>query len=316
MTVAIRRASASAADLATVVAITNANRPEWSTTIEDIEWAEATFPGTVRFIAEQEGRPIGIATVGRIWVQAPEYDAYWATIDVVEGARRHGTGGRLLGNVAEVAGQAGKTYLHVPVSETRPEAMAFLAGRGFAEFERMRISRLDLEGMPRPDPDLPAGVVLTTLADRPDLVGGVHDVAIETFADIPGGDEPMAVGDLAEFRARDVDRVSIPPDAFMVAIDDASGQVIGYASLVVRRPDGIGEHDMTAVRRAWRGRGIATALKLATIRWAIDHGLNALETGNEETNLPMQAVNRRLGYAPQPDELTLRGSVAAAMMSR
>ena len=30
----------------------------------------------------------------------------------------------------------------------------------------------------------------------------------------------------------------------------------------------------------------------------------------------MQAVNKRLGYAPQPDELLMRGSVAAAMMSR
>ena len=131
--------------------------------------------------------------------------------------------------------------------------MAFLAGRGFAEFERMRISRLDLAGLPRPDPIQPPGVLLTTLAERPDLVRGVYDVAIETFADIPGGDEPMAVGDLDEFRARDVDRVGIPPDAFMVAVDAATDEVIGYASLIVRRPDGIGEHDMTAVRRAWRG---------------------------------------------------------------
>ena len=315
MTVAIRRASGSPADLATVVAVTNANRPEWSTTVDDLTWADETYPGTVRFLAELEGRAIGLSTVGRIWVHAAEYDAYWATIDVVDGARRQGTGGRLLRSVADVAREARKTYLHVPLNEGRPEAKAFLARRGFEEFERSRISRLELAGMPRPDAVLPPGVILATLAKRPGLVRGVHDVAIETFADIPGGDEPMAVGDLDEFRARDVDRPSIPPDAFMVAVDAATDQVIGYASLIARRPNGIGEHDMTAVRRAWRGRGIATALKLATIRWAIEHELSALETGNDEANQPMQAVNRRLGYARQPDELTMRGSVAAAMMS-
>ncbi len=64
---------------------------------------------------------------------------------------------------------------------------------------------------------------------------------------------------------------------------------------------------MTAVRRAWRGRGIAVALKRATIAWAIEHGLTALETGNDQENVAMRAVNGGLGYAPLPDEITMRG---------
>ena len=314
MTVEIRRASPSAADLATVVAITNATRPEWSTNVEELAWSDATYPGTVRFIADMEGHPIAVATVGRIWVQAPDYDAYWATVDVVEGSRRRGTGGRLLRTVAEVAAERGKTWLHVPVSDGRPEAVAFLTKRGFAEFQRMQIVRLNLADVSRPEPTLPPGLVMTTLAERPDLVAGVHAVALETFDDIPGGDQPMAAGDLDEFRARDVDRPSMPPDGFMVAIEEETGEVVGYASLIILA--GVGQHDMTAVRRAWRGRGIATALKLATIRWAIDHGLSALETGNDEANQPMQAVNRRLGYERQPDELLMRGAAVDAMMSR
>jgi len=72
---------------------------------------------------------------------------------------------------------------------------------------------------------------------------------------------------------------------------------------------------MTAVRRAWRGHGLATALKLRTIAYAIDQGLAALETGNDEGNLAMQAVNRRLGYRPLPDLLTMRGQVDRVMMT-
>ena len=84
----------------------------------------------------------------------------------------------------------------------------------------MTALRLDLAGLEPPAVDAPAGVTLTTLAAHPDLVPGVHRVALEAFADIPGGDEPMAVGDLAEFRARDIDRDSIPAEAFFVAVDD------------------------------------------------------------------------------------------------
>ena len=69
---------------------------------------------------------------------------------------------------------------------------------------------------------------------------------------------------------------------------------------------------MTAVRPAWRGRGIATAIKRATIAWAIDNGLAALETGNDEHNAPMRAVNARLGYRPIPDSVGLQGPLAPA----
>ncbi len=71
---------------------------------------------------------------------------------------------------------------------------------------------------------------------------------------------------------------------------------------------------MTAVARAWRGRGIAVALKHATIAWAIANGLTALETGNDEGNAPMRGVNARLGYRPLPDRLTMRGPLFGGIM--
>ena len=53
---------------------------------------------------------------------------------------------------------------------------------------------------------------------------------------------------------------------------------------------------MTAVARDYRGRGIAGALKRATIRWAIADGIEILEAGNDTDNLAMRAVNARAGY--------------------
>ncbi len=140
---------------------------------------------------------------------------------------------------------------------------------------------------------------------------GVHRVAVEAFPDIPTSDEPIEPGSLEAFVERDVDRVGVPRDGFMVAVDAATGEVAGYASLIFKPGSTtVAYHDMTAVRPDFRGRGIAAALKRATIAWAIDNGLEALETGNDEENAPMRSVNRALGYSPLPDDLELQGPLA------
>ena len=73
---------------------------------------------------------------------------------------------------------------------------------------------------------------------------------------------------------------------------------------------------MTAVVRAWRGRGLALALKHATIGWAIANGLTELVTGNDVDNAPMRAINAKLGYRPTPDRLVLRGPLFDGIMDR
>jgi mycothiol synthase len=315
--VAIRRVSNDdEADLVTSAAVINANEPDWPTSVEEMRWSDRTFPGTVRFVAERDGRAIGAASIGRIVEYPPEFDGLWASIDVLPQARRHGVGGALLRAIAAETGAAGKGSLHGSVSTARPDSIAFLTHRGFVEIDRQRIVRLELAGLPRPAVEPPPGIVLTDLARRPEAVIGVHGVAVEAFPTIPER-TPIAAGDLAEFRARDVDRPGIPPGAFVVALDEQTGEVVGYASLVFSagsRTEAI--HDMTAVRPAWRRRGIALAMKRATITWAIDHGLTALVTGTDEANVGMGTVNARLGYRPLPDEVTLRGTVAEAMMKR
>jgi GNAT superfamily N-acetyltransferase len=141
----------------------------------------------------------------------------------------------------------------------------------------------------------------------------VHRVAVEAFPDVPTGGEPLHAGTYEEFAARDVDRAGVPRDGFVIAVDEATGEAAGYANLLfVPGSTTVALHDMTAVRPSFRGRGIATALKRATIAWAIANGLEALETGNDETNAPMRAVNRALGYRPIPDLIGLQGPLAPA----
>ena len=64
------------------------------------------------------------------------------------------------------------------------------------------------------------------------------------------------------------------------------------------------------MRRAWRRRGIARALKSAEIAWAVQRGYERLETANELRNAPIRRLNERFGYRPMPGRVLLRGPLA------
>ena len=85
------------------------------------------------------------------------------------------------------------------------------------------------------------------------------------------------------------------------------GEVIGCAGLL-RDPDqpARAENALTAVRRDWRGRGIAAHLKLRALAWAAAHDIDQLYTWTQSGNAAMRTLNERLGYT------TSRTSISVA----
>ena len=301
--------------LATHVAIRNAVTPDSPESVDHVRWENRTYPGQVfRLHAlAPDGRAVGTGSTGRIWMHDSAYERYWLGLWVPAGQRRQGTGTALLAALSEIARENGKRGFQTELFETHADGHAFLAHRGFVEIGRTKLVRLDLAGLEPPAALMPAGLTITSLEARPDLVPSIHRVALEAFPDIPAADEPVSALAYDEFVARDVEPDDVPRAAFMLAVDDATDEVVGYANL--RYAPGsttLAWHDMTAVRPAYRGRGLALALKQATIAWAIGAGLEALETGNDAENAPMRAVNARLGYRPIPDSVDLRGPLVQA----
>ena len=84
MTLAIREAAGDA-DLATYAAIVNAGSPEDPTSVAELRWSDATYPGGLRLLADLDGRTVGAASVGRIYVYPPEFPYLWGTLDVLAG---------------------------------------------------------------------------------------------------------------------------------------------------------------------------------------------------------------------------------------
>ena len=127
--VAIRPA-ATDDDLAVLVDLIATVTPDDPTSVDEIRWSDATYPGTSRFVAERGGRAEGAATVGRIFVYPPEHPDLWAQIVVAADARQTGVGTALLEVVSARADEAGKTGLQFRAWAHRPEGIAFLPTAG------------------------------------------------------------------------------------------------------------------------------------------------------------------------------------------
>ena len=304
-------------ELAVLARIVSSVSPDDPTSVDEIKWSDVAYPGGRRFLAFLDGVAVGAGGAGRVYMHPPDFDALWGNISVLPEHRRKGVGSAILTALSEVARAAGKTTLMGRTTADRPHSIEFLKHRGFHEFERMKVVRLELGGLSAPAVAPPEGIVISSLGERPELVAGVYEVAKEALPDIPGeGPEPPP--SFEEFLKRDVDRAaSIPPGAFAIAMEQATGRVIGYANLMlVPGNPSLAWHGMTAVARDWRGRGVAAALKRATIAWAVANGLQALETANDTVNEPMRAVNKRLGYQPLPDDLGFRGPLWPPQVSK
>jgi mycothiol synthase len=273
---------------------------------EMIEHVRATWPGFRDWLALVDGEPVGIGACGLLLGEEGSTAAF-ALNSVLREARGQGVGTAIYRKVSEHARSLGKSQLQTFGFEDDPGGMAFAERHRFVVIGRTRGLRLMLEDCPRPSIELPEGVTITTLAERPALARGVWETAEEAVADIPyDGDAPMSPGSYEEFSTRALSGPKYIPEATFVAV--TNGEVIGYAQLGwMDQAAGIGDHQMLAVRRAWRGHGIASALKAAQIVWALDNSLTELRTGNEERNAPARAVNAKFPYTPLPDQLLYRG---------
>jgi RimJ/RimL family protein N-acetyltransferase len=80
---------------------------------------------------------------------------------------------------------------------------------------------------------------------------------------------------------------------------------VGIAAVALYPERNLAYNAFTGVDRDYRGRGLAQALKLLASRFAQRHGASSIATDNDSRNAPMLAINRKLGYRPQPGKYLL-----------
>jgi mycothiol synthase len=230
-------------------------------------------------------------------------------LTVVADQRRRRIGTALYEAISSWARERGRNELEAVVADNDPESLAFAQRRGFVEDRREKGVALRLAEIEPPRVEPPAGIEIVSWAERPELARGIYEVAVEASPDVPGWEDEL-VEPFEDWLAHDMQGSGDRPEATFVAL--AGDEVVGYAklSLTAAQPT-TAHHDLTGVKRAWRGRGIARALKARQIGWAKDNGYEELRTRNDERNAPIRKLNAEFGYRPAIGRIYLKGPLAA-----
>jgi GNAT superfamily N-acetyltransferase len=292
-------------DLARWVAVTKAATNEADTVEGYLDWKRQARE--TAWLLASDGRSDVGAALGIGGWHSPEGVAR-GSVAVAPAFRRTGVGSALLDALSVWARDLGYVDLMGTVKETDDVSLAWTRRRGFVEVGRNSILALDLTRAMKPTVRAPDGIEVVAWAERPDATAGIYAVAREAYPDVPG-EEDAEIAPFEEWLAMDMQGAGDRPEATFVAL--AGDEVVAYAklSLSLARPT-VAMHDMTGVLRAWRGRGIARALKAAEIAWAMENDYERLETQNEERNEPIRRLNERYGYVVEPGSVTLRGPIA------
>jgi GNAT superfamily N-acetyltransferase len=286
-------------DLEAMIAVRTAADPDAPPPrLENLRHNLSAQKDLVYLVARLDDEPVAC---GFVYPDIPQTYAE-AHFVVVPGARRRGIGSAVLAEISVAARGRGKESLQGEVREDDEASRAYLERRGYSIVGGEQAVALDLEALECPTPSPPEGIRIVSLAERPDLVDALYPVGADAAEDIPGVPGRPTY---EQWRAIDIDRPTRDAKFFFIAL--AGDEPVGYAML-----DGHGRdvfHGLTAVARAWRRRGVATALKQTQIVAAKDVGYRRLVTASEERNEPMRNLNAKLGYTPEPSLSTvvLRG---------
>jgi len=291
------------ADVERWAELRNAVDPQLPVTVDGLRRWRTREPSVLQVLGYLGGEAVG-AAFAQEQGDLRHTDVATAFLGVLAAARGNGVGSALYAAVSEHARSIGKARLQMDTWEDESDGLGFLARRGFEEVERFARVRLELSSAELPSSEAPAGVEIVPLEGRTHLARSMYATAVEAYADMPSTD-PIEVS-FEDFHDWEVDRPGLRHDLSFLAVAD--GEVVGFGTVDAHGDDAWNSH--TGVRRAWRRRGVATAIKRAQIEAARAAGVASLTTFSERRNVPMRTLNERLGYRPLPDQVRLRGPLA------
>ncbi|HZR39239.1 MAG TPA: GNAT family N-acetyltransferase [Ktedonobacteraceae bacterium] len=289
-----------------IARVLTAENPDWPTTPEELAREDALrdpkFHWAV-FVAEDTSLPenqlIAMASVGHdAW--AHREGKFKMNIRVLPDMQGRGVGSRLYQVIFHHLEPLAPRELQTEVWAAHERAVRFVTDRGFVEIWRRIDLSLDVADFNftrfagLEEHVKASGMEIKTYAELehdPDRLVKLYELDRALWQDVPFG-EVVTDRSLALFEQEEILDPKFIPDACFIAIH---GQAfIGYANLTSQ---GVYyDAEMTGVLRPFRSKGVATLLKLSTIRYAQAHGNREIWTINDSVNEPMLALNARLGF--------------------
>jgi len=242
--------------------------------------------------AEHDGEIVGWA-IGGLDAYAPVRTVAFGGVVVHPDHRRRGHGSDLWDALFRHLERAGARRI-VAFGQSDAGSEAFAKARGFVHEGTHTTLALDPRTLP-PVTKPPAGVAILPLSHFENEPERLFDADRESAQDEPGPGDPSGMT-LEVWRRLTWNHPDCDRDVGTAAVVD--GEVVGVSFLYTDRATGRGSNAGTGVMREYRGRGLGLLMKHRSLVTAAEVGITRVVTQNDDTNTPMLAINRRLGYEP------------------
>ena len=302
----LRNFDNSDADYRSLVALENQTWPDAPTTVEaQREMAEAR--PDVRWdqrVCEVDGGVAGFGSCGEaFWLDEPGVFHLYVVVNPAH--RRRGIGSRLFRDLLDRAPTGDIRTLNSGCREDQVGGMKFLQSFGFRETGRDADAALDLAefdivslAATCKDPSPARFRPLAPLSeDCPDWMERFRDLMYRLQAEAVAP-EPLDKPSARQFAEEHLNAWDFNPFLCWIALDGSDW--IGMTELRASADDDtVVEAFRTGVDRAWRQRGVATALKLHAFGSAKAQGFaKVVAYGNPDSSIGH--IHRRLGFKFQP----------------
>lgn len=299
-------------DYPQMAAVRNASQPDWPTSAEEMAHQDAQRDPKLyhtQIVAEQGGQIVGLGGIGHDDFSFEEW-RYWGGLNVHPQARGQGIGTAIYDELLRQMQERGARELRTGLSDKPQDAagLAFLEKRGWQRaWERfeseLNTKNIDLHAFDSLMQQVEAGGVqllsLAELASDPERNRKLWELDWLLFQDVPLG-TVLTKKELEQWAKEELDDPQLQTEFSFVAVDPhandpLTGNYVGYSTLGLS-PGGFYYIGMTGMRREYRGRGIAKALKVAAMRALDAVGGGLIRTFNDAPNVAMIKMNQELGF--------------------
>ena len=273
-------------------------------------WPDAV---TQHYLARKGDQVVGSLNVSWAKPDSPSFESnkhlLWAWGAVMASERRKGLGTEWARHVLQAMEDHDTTTVTFDTDES--SGHAFLKWLGAEEKAVGAENRLNLEdvdwdmvdewveeGRDRaPESELVFYEQGVPVEDRPAVAPAMGEMLnLMPFDDLEHGEIVVTPETMAESYARWADTDTVH---HMYLTREPDGTISGITDItyIPSMPDRVAQR-FTGVRTAYRGRGLGKLLKAAMLQYVRDTYPEAkwVTTGNADSNAPMLAINRRLGF--------------------
>ena len=289
---------------------------EWFSNIEgDPNTAEdlkTYYQGAVDRITQQVAERDESDLLGFYWAVRNQADPQLAYLYlyVKPEVRRQGIGNQLLMDMLSKIRSTGIKKIRTSVDETCPDCKSFTEKRGFHERSHGIAMLLDLVSFD----DRPYDILINQLTSEGfqftsmEALGNTEEAQRKLYNlnETTGMDDPGSGGEpswssFEDFQKRVCQADWYKPGGQKVVIDTRTGEFVAMSAITVFEGSDHAYNLHTGTDRNYRGKKLAQAVKVTALRYA----RNVLKTEKVLThhnslNIPMIAIDQKLGYQPIP----------------